>query len=80
MNRIVVSAAALLSLMGAASAAEVEGTVQTIDPTTRMVTLDTGESFTAPEDATLDDIAPGDKVKVTLDDSSGAATALEEVM
>jgi Cu/Ag efflux protein CusF len=80
MNRIVVSAAALLSLMGAASAAEVEGTVQTVDPTTRMVTLDTGESFTAPEDATLDDIAPGDKVKVTLDDSSGAAMALEEVM
>jgi Cu/Ag efflux protein CusF len=80
MNRIVVSAAALLALMGAAHAAEVEGVVQTVDPATRMVTLESGESFTAPEDATLDDIAPGDRIKVMLDDVSGAATALEEVM
>lgn len=80
MNRIVSSAAALLALMGTAYAAEIEGVVQTVDPSTRVITLDTGESFTAPEDATLDAMAPGDKVKVTVDDSSGAATAIEEVM
>lgn len=80
MNRIVSSAAALLALMGTAYAAEVEGVVQTVDPSTRQITLDTGESFTAPEDAALDEMAPGDKIKVTVDDSSGAATAIEEIM
>lgn len=80
MNRIVSSAAALLALMGTAFAAEIEGVVQTVDPSTRQITLDTGQSFTAPEDAVLDEMAPGDKIKVTVDDSSGAATAIEEIM
>ncbi|MFN3550147.1 MAG: copper-binding protein [Mesorhizobium sp.] len=80
MNRIASSAAALLALMGTAYAAEIEGVVQTVDPSTRQITLDTGQSFTAPEDAVLDEMAPGDKIRVTVDDSSGAATAIEEIM
>ena len=63
--------------MGAAYAATVEGVVQSVDPSTRMITLQDGQSFTAPEGAAIDQIAVGTKIKVTVDDSTGAITAIE---
>lgn len=80
MNRIIASAAALLALAGVAYAAETTGTVQAVDPATRTVTLDSGVTFTAPETVEVAQIVAGMKIKVTHDEGSTAATAIEAAM
>jgi len=77
MKKILATAIASLAFIGMAYAATVEGVVQSIDPATRTVTLEDGKSFVAPESASLDSLTVGAKIKVTVDDSSGAVTAIE---
>ncbi|MGE0503130.1 MAG: DUF1344 domain-containing protein [Rhizobiaceae bacterium] len=77
MKKILATAAASLAFMGMAYAATVEGTVQMIDPSTRTITLDDGTTFRAPEGASIEQIAVGAKIKVTVDDTTGAVTAVD---
>ena len=77
MKKILATAAASLAFMGMAYAATVEGVVQMVDPATRTVTLDDGTTFRAPEGAAIEQIAVGAKIRVTVDDTTGAVTAVE---
>ncbi len=77
MKTILATAIASLAFLGAAYAATVEGVVQAIDPATRTVTLQDGNSFVLPDSTAIESIAIGAKIKVTVDDSNGAVTAVE---
>lgn len=79
MKKLLLTAVASLALLGTAFAATVEGVVQSVDPSTRMVTLEDGKSFVAPEATAIDTLTAGTKIKVTVDDSSGAVTEVEVV-
>ena len=77
MKKILATAVASLAFLGAAFAATVDGVVQSVDPTTRTITLEDGKTFLAPEGTEIDKLTAGTKIKVTVDDSSGAVTAVE---
>lgn len=77
MKTILATAIASLAFLGAAYAATVEGVVQSVDPATRTVTLQDGNTFVLPDSTPIDSIAIGAKIRVTVDDSSGAVTAVE---
>lgn len=80
MNKILVAVAATFAFAGAAFAGEVEGTVKSVDPTSRTITLDDGTSFVVAQNVTIDALATGAKVKVTFDDGTANATAVEAVL
>ncbi|MGD9912508.1 MAG: DUF1344 domain-containing protein [Rhizobiaceae bacterium] len=77
MKKLILAAAASFAMLGAAYAATVEGVVQSVDPATRTVTLEDGKSFVAPESAAIDQLTAGAKIKVTVDDTTGAVTGVE---
>ncbi|WP_269930587.1 DUF1344 domain-containing protein [Aminobacter sp. HY435] len=78
MNKILATTIASLAFIGAAYAADVEGTVQSVDPATRSITLEDGKTYVVPESISVEGLAAGAKVKVTVDDTSGAVTAIEK--
>ena len=82
MKKILVAAVASLAFMGAAYAGTVEGVVQSVDTTTKTITLEDGTQVGAGADMAaeaLDALKAGTKVKVTLDEGSTNATAVEVV-
>lgn len=80
MKTILTALAAVSLLTLSAYAAEVEGTVQTIDPATRTITLDDGTSFKVGEAVDLASVTAGAKVKLTVDDTTSEVTAVEAQM
>lgn len=78
MKKTLATTAALLAMIGAAYAATVEGTIQAVDPATKSITLDDGKIYQLPADAAVDQMAIGAKVKVTVDDTTGAVTSIEK--
>ena len=62
------SAAALLAGILFANAADVIGTIKSIDATTMMVTLDSGKSYKLPATVKATDWKVGDRIKLTTDD------------
>lgn len=78
MNKILATTIASFAFIGAAYAADVEGTVQSVDPATRSITLEDGKTYVVPESISVEGLAAGAKVKVTVDDTSGAVTAIEK--
>jgi hypothetical protein len=82
MKKILVAAVASLAFMGAAYAGTVEGVVQSVDTTSKTITLEDGTQVVAGADMaaeSLDALKAGTKVKVTLDEGSTNATAVEVV-
>lgn len=77
MNKILATLAASAAFLTAAYAAEVQGVVQTVDPSARTITLEDGTTFRAPEGVAIDRLEAGTKIKVTLDDSNNAVVAVE---
>jgi len=65
------TAAALFAGISLASAAEVTGTIKSIDVTAGMITLDNGKSYKLPASIKAADWKVGDKVKLTFDDNNG---------
>jgi hypothetical protein len=78
MNKILATAVASLAFIGAAYAADLEGTVASVDPATRSITLEDGKTYVVPESISVEGLAAGAKVKVTVDDTTGAVTAIEK--
>lgn len=78
MKKTLATAATLLALIGSAYAATMEGVVQSVDPATRTITLETGQSFVAAEGIPIEALQTGTKIKVTVDDSTGAVTQIEQ--
>jgi len=77
MTRILAALAASAAFIVAAYAGEVEGTVQSVDASSRTITLDDGSSYVAAEGIEIVALAPGSKVKVTFDDGTKTAVAVE---
>lgn len=76
MKKFIITAASVLSLTGAAYAAEVEGVVTNYDPATKMIVLESGEAFHVADGVQLDALQPGGKVVVTYNDGTTDATAV----
>lgn len=73
MRRLLLAAtgvAALLAGISVASAADVTGTIKSIDSAAMMITLDNGKSFKLPATVKITDWKVGEKVKVTTDDKN----------
>jgi Protein of unknown function (DUF1344) len=77
MNKILATLAATAALVSAAFAGEVEGVVKTFDAATKTVTLEDGSAYVLAEGVAAEAIVAGAKVKVTFDDATKAATAVE---
>lgn len=78
MKRTLVTAAALLAILGSAYAATVEGTIQSVDPSTKSITLDDGKIYQLPPEAAVDQLTVGTKVAVVVDDTTGVVTSIEK--
>jgi uncharacterized oligopeptide transporter (OPT) family protein len=72
---LVAAAAAMLAGIVTASAAEVSGTIQSVDVTASMITLDNGKSYKLPATIKASDWKVGDKVKVTFEEKGGQLDA-----
>ncbi|MBC7281343.1 DUF1344 domain-containing protein [Hoeflea sp.] len=79
MKTMILAAASVLAMAGAAFAAEVEGVVTSYDPATRMIVLESGETFSLADGVELDGLVPGGKVVITYDDGTTDATEISIV-
>ncbi|HTK91191.1 MAG TPA: DUF1344 domain-containing protein [Verrucomicrobiae bacterium] len=64
---------ALLAVGTVASAAEIKGKVQAVDPAGKSITLDNGTTLMIPASAKVDKkaLAPGAEVKASYEDKNG---------
>lgn len=65
------TAAALFAGISLANAADVTGTIKSIDATAGMITLDNGKAYKLPASIKAADWKVGEKVKVTYDNKNG---------
>ncbi|QKV17154.1 DUF1344 domain-containing protein [Oricola thermophila] len=79
MRKLLIALAATFLATVSAFSGEVEGVVKEIDMDARKIVLENGNSYTLAEDIEIDGIAEGDKVKLTYDDGTTNATAVEKV-
>jgi hypothetical protein len=77
MNKILASLVASAAFISVAFAGEIEGVVKSFDAATKTVTLEDGSAYVLAEGVVVDGLAAGAKVKVTFDDATKAATAVE---
>lgn len=74
----VLTGAMLFASVNLALAAESEGVVTGVDPTTRSIMLEDGTIWTAAEGVDLTEITAGDMIKVTYEDGTTVVTAVEK--
>lgn len=79
MRKILATLAATSAFVAAAYAAEVEGKVQSVDTTTRTITLQDGQAFVAAEGVEIAQLEPGATVKITVDDATMSVTSIEKM-
>ncbi len=79
MKKIIATTIASLAFIGLAYAGETEGTIDSVDTATGTVTLADGQTFTAGEGVDVSMLASGDSVKVTFEDGSNTATAIDKM-
>ncbi len=75
MKRLIIAAATLALMMGAAFAASDTGTIKQINPNSDAVTLDDGKTFTLAEGTEAESLKIGQKVTVTYDMKDGKMVA-----
>lgn len=78
MKKLFAVLAASAAMLVSAYAAEVEGTVKSVDVANATIVLEDGTSLKVAADVKLDGIAAGTKVKATTNDAN-AVTAVEVV-
>jgi len=74
---IALAAASLLGAVSIANAADVTGTIKSIDTTAKTVTLDNGDVFKFPTSFDAASFKAGEKVKVTYTGSGTSMMASE---
>jgi Protein of unknown function (DUF1344) len=77
MNKILAALVASAAFVSMAFAGEIEGVVKAFDAATKTITLEDGSAYVLAEGVAVDGLAAGAKVKVTFDDATKAATAVE---
>jgi len=73
------STVALLGFAGSALAEEASGKISTVDPTSRMIQLEDGTSFTVSEGVAIESLQPGTEVTVSYEEQNGENVATEVV-
>jgi hypothetical protein len=73
----VLSVLSILGSAGAALAEEAMGKIQAVDPATRTLTLEDGNSFVLGEAVAIDSLQPGSDVTVSYEEKDGQKTATE---
>ncbi len=77
MTKVVLAAAATLAFMsGAAFASSTNGVILKMNPAVRVITLESGKSFTIPRDVPLPNMQVGEKVSIQLNDEGDKVTAV----
>ena len=78
MNKLFAVLAASAAMLVSAYAAEIEGTVKSVDAANATIVLEDGTSLKVAADVKLDGVEAGKKVKVTTNDAN-AVPAVEVV-
>ncbi len=78
MRKLILGAAAALTLTASAFAGEMEGTVKEVNKETKSITLEDGMSAMATDAMVLDGVMAGDKVKI-MTDGNNMVTAVEKM-
>ena len=68
MRRLVLVISALALMTGVAVARQAQGTVARYNPSTRVITLKDGRSYTVPRDVAVPRLNVGDKVSIMFND------------
>ncbi|GAA4111524.1 DUF1344 domain-containing protein [Aminobacter aganoensis] len=76
MKKIIIAASAFSIMTGAAFASSANGVVGNINSDTRVITLESGKSFTIPRDVALPAIQAGDTVSIQLNDEGDKVQAV----
>lgn len=80
MKKTLAALAATTFLAFAAYAAEVQGVVQSVDTDNRVITLEDGTQVNADASVDLEALAAGDKVTITIDDTTTSAVEVKPQM
>jgi len=72
---ILIALVTMLIVVPLASAADIEGKVVSIDPRTRVITLDDGTKLKVMDAAQLQDLKPGANVKASYEERGGEKVA-----
>lgn len=76
MKKIILAAAALSVMSGAAFASSASGVVSKLNAQARVITLDNGQSYTVPRDVAMPAIHEGEKVSIQLNDEGDKVRAV----
>lgn len=79
MKKLLIATAAALVATVYAFAGEVEGVVKEVNAETHALVLEDGTSYTVAEGVDLSAVMAGDTVKVTFDDGTTNATAVDKM-
>lgn len=80
MKRLIIAAAAVTLMTGAAFAATDNGTITVVDSTSDAITLSDGNTFTLAEGTEAESLKVGQKVIVTYASKAGKLVATEIVV
>jgi uncharacterized protein DUF1344 len=67
-------------LAGVAGAAEIEGKIKSVDPTTRSITLENGTLLVIPTEAVVEDhrlLQPGAEIRASFEEKDGQKVVLK---
>lgn len=76
MKKIILAVSALAIMSGSALAASADGVVGKFNADTRVITLESGKSYTIPRDVAMPSIQVGEKVSLVMNDEGDRVTAV----
>ncbi|AWC23363.1 DUF1344 domain-containing protein [Aminobacter sp. P9b] len=76
MKTLVLAAASLAMMSGAALASSQNGMIAKFNSSARVITLESGKSFTIPRDVALPPVQVGEQVSIQLNDEGDKVTTV----
>jgi hypothetical protein len=76
MKKIILAASAVAMMSGAAFASSANGVVSQFNEQARVITLESGQSYTVPRDVAIPAIQAGEKVSIQLNDEGDKVNAV----
>jgi len=76
MKKIIIAASALAIMSGTALASSADGVIAKYNADVRVITLESGKSFTVPRDVALPQLQVGEKVSIQLNGERDRVTGV----
>ncbi len=76
MKKIIIAASALVFMSGAALASSNNGVIKNYNADTRVITLESGKSYTIPRDVALPSLQVGEQVSIQLNGERDKVTSV----